>query len=97
MMKGACRQTASPDVRVVSNPTGNPVMASSWTGDVLTGVLGAQLARGLAPGDALEAAVFLHGLAGDLAAERVGEESLVARDVIDALPAAFGRLADASG
>ena len=97
VLKGVFSVIGDPDGRVVVNPTGNPGMASGGTGDVLTGVLGALLARGLAPGDALQAAVFLHGLAGDLAAERVGEESLVARDVIDALPAAFGRLADASG
>lgn len=94
VLKGAWSVIAGPDGRVALNPTGNPGMASGGTGDVLTGVLGAFLARGLAPADALRAAVYLHGLAGDLAAERVGEESLLARDVIDALPAAFRRLAD---
>ena len=64
-------------------------MASGGTGDVLTGVLGALLARGLPPGDALAAAVYLHGLAGDIAAARQGQESLIAGDVIEALPAAF--------
>jgi len=97
VLKGAFSVIGDPDGRVVVNPTGNPGMATGGTGDVLTGVLGALLARGLAPGDALQAAVFIHGLAGDLAAERVGEESLVASDVIEALPAAFRRLADAAG
>jgi NAD(P)H-hydrate epimerase len=64
-------------------------MASGGTGDVLTGILGAFLARGLPPGAALAAAVYLHGLAGDLAAARQGQESLIAGDVIEALPAAF--------
>lgn len=97
VLKGAASVLGDPDGRVVVNPTGNPGMASGGTGDVLTGMVGAFLARGLAAGDALQAAVYLHGLAGDLAAERVGEESLVAGDVIEALPAAFRRLADASG
>ncbi|HKB25840.1 MAG TPA: NAD(P)H-hydrate dehydratase [Methylomirabilota bacterium] len=97
VLKGAGSVIGHPDGRVVVNPTGNPGLASGGTGDVLTGMLGALLARGLAAGDALEGAVYLHGLAGDLAAERMGEESLVAGDVIDALPAVFGRLTDAAG
>lgn len=92
VVKGATSVVATPDGTVLLNPTGNPGMASGGTGDVLTGVTGAFLARGLAPGDALASAVYLHGLAGDIAAERVGEESLIARDVIAALPDAFRRL-----
>jgi ADP-dependent NAD(P)H-hydrate dehydratase / NAD(P)H-hydrate epimerase len=67
-------------------------MASGGTGDVLSGVLGAFLARGLEPSAALAAAVYLHGLAGDVAAERLGQESLVASDVIEALSEAFRRV-----
>jgi len=93
VLKGATSVIAGPDGRVFLNPTGNPGMASGGTGDVLTGILGGFLARGLEPGRALEAAVFLHGLAGDLAAQRVGEESLVAGDVVEALSAAFLTLA----
>jgi NAD(P)H-hydrate epimerase len=59
---------------------------------VLTGILGAFLARGLEPAAAVPAAVYLHGLAGDVAAERLGQESLVAGDVIEALPEAFRRV-----
>jgi len=92
VLKGATSVVASPDGRVLLNPTGNPGMASGGTGDVLTGILGAFLARGLAPGDALAAAVWLHGLAGDIAAEYTGQEALVASDVIEALPEAFDRL-----
>ncbi len=95
VLKGAGSVVGDPDGRVFVNPTGNPGMASGGTGDVLTGVLGAFLARGLAPGDALACAVYLHGLAGDLAADDTGEESLIAGDVIEALPAAFRRIADA--
>ena len=92
VLKGATSVIGLPDGAVLLNPTGNPGLASGGTGDVLTGVLGAFLARGLEPGAALAAAVYLHGLAGDVAAERVGEESLVAGDVIEALPEAFRRV-----
>ncbi len=92
VLKGAWSGIGDPDGRVFVNPTGNPGMASGGTGDVLTGMLGAFLARGLAPAAALQSAVYLHGLAGDIAADGVGEESLIARDVIAALPEAFTRL-----
>jgi len=92
VLKGAWSVIGDPEGRVFVNPTGNPGMASGGTGDVLTGILGALLARGMAPGVALQAAVYLHGLAGDIAAAGVGEESLIAGDVIAALPEAFRRL-----
>jgi ADP-dependent NAD(P)H-hydrate dehydratase / NAD(P)H-hydrate epimerase len=92
VLKGATSVIGRPDGAVLLNPTGNPGMASGGTGDVLSGVLGAFLARGLEAGAALAAAVYLHGLAGDVAAERVGQESLVAGDVVDALPEAFRRI-----
>ena len=95
VLKGARSVVAAPDGQVSVNPTGNAGMASGGTGDVLTGIVGALLARGLEPGRAAMAAVYLHGLAGDVAAERVGEEALIASDVIDALGEAFRRLADA--
>lgn len=93
VLKGATSVIARPDGRVLLNPTGNPGMASGGTGDVLTGIVGAFLARGLDAGNALAAAVWLHGRAGDVAAARHGQESLIASDVIDALPAAFAELA----
>jgi NAD(P)H-hydrate epimerase len=91
-LKGATTVVAVPDGRVFLNPTGNPGMASGGTGDVLTGMIGALLARGMEPPDALVAAVYLHGLAGDLAAARLGEESLIASDLVDSLPDAFAAL-----
>lgn len=91
-LKGAGTVIAAPGGRVLVNPTGNAGMASGGTGDVLTGIVGAFLARGLDAEPALAAAVYVHGLAGDVAAERVGEESLVAGDVVEALPEAFRRL-----
>ncbi len=94
VLKGATSVIGHPDGRVILNPTGNPGMATGGTGDVLTGILGAFLARGMEPGTAMHAAVYLHGSAGDRAAARVGEESLIAGDVIEALPDAFRELTD---
>jgi len=93
VLKGAGTVIAGPDGGVFVNPTGNPGMASGGTGDVLTGILGALFARGLDPLAAIQTGVYLHGLAGDLAARRVGEEGLIASDVIAALPDAFASLA----
>ena len=95
VLKGSRSVIGVPDGRVFVNPTGNPGMASGGTGDVLTGMLGAFLARGLDAEAALQSSVYLHGSAGDIAAERVGEESLIARDVIAAIPEAFKRLGGA--
>ena len=78
------------------NTTGNPGMASGGSGDVLTGVLVALLAQGF---DALAAAqlgVYVHGLAGDCAAARLGEISMVAGDLVVELGPSFSRLAGAS-
>ena len=91
-LKGATTVVAAADGRVFLNPTGNPGMASGGTGDALTGMLGALLARRMAPVDALVCAVYLHGLAGDLAAARRGEESLIASDLIESIPDAFAAL-----
>jgi NAD(P)H-hydrate epimerase len=74
--------------RAFVNPTGNPGMATGGTGDVLGGLLGALLAQGLPAFEAAQLAVYLHGLAGDLAARR-GEVSLIASDLLDTLPDAF--------
>jgi NAD(P)H-hydrate epimerase len=90
VLKGAGTVVAAPSGEVYVNPTGNAGMASGGMGDVLTGIAGAFLARGLAPGPALQAATFLHGRAADLAARRTGLEALVAGDVVGALGEAFG-------
>jgi NAD(P)H-hydrate epimerase len=74
---------------VYFNSTGNPGMATGGTGDVLTGILTSLLAQGYSSIDAAVAGVYLHGLAGDLAAREKGMVSLIASDVIDFLPAAF--------
>lgn len=71
------------------NPTGNPGMATAGTGDVLTGVAAALLAQHLPPVDAARLAVWVHGRAGDAAADALGETSMTARDLLDRLHVAF--------
>jgi ADP-dependent NAD(P)H-hydrate dehydratase / NAD(P)H-hydrate epimerase len=92
LLKGAPTVIAAPDGRVRWNPTGNAGMATGGSGDVLTGILVALLARRMDPFEAASLAAFLHGLAGDLAAAEVGEESLVAGDIVAHLPDAFRTL-----
>jgi ADP-dependent NAD(P)H-hydrate dehydratase len=75
--------------RLAHNETGNPGMATGGTGDVLTGVIAALLAQGLAPFDAARLATWVHGRAGDLAAHDLGEISMTARDLLDRLSRAW--------
>ena len=89
VLKGARSVVAAPDGRVWINPTGNPGMAKGGSGDVLTGMAGAFLARGLTPTAALQAAVYFHGLAGDLGRAERGEEGLLASDIVEAIPRAL--------
>jgi NAD(P)H-hydrate epimerase len=79
--------TDGPQVYV--NETGNPGMASGGSGDVLTGVITALLCQGLDAFAAAKLGAYIHGLAGDLAAEGLGQISLTARDLVDFLPDAF--------
>lgn len=78
--------------RGLHSASGNPGLATGGTGDVLTGVIAALLGQGLPPRDAAQLGVWIHGRAGDLAAERFGMVSMTARDVIDHLPGAFREL-----
>jgi NAD(P)H-hydrate epimerase len=73
------------------NKSGNPGMATGGTGDVLAGVIGALIGQKMSPYDAACLGVFLHGKAGDLAARKVGQVSLMATDLLAALPEAFRR------
>jgi ADP-dependent NAD(P)H-hydrate dehydratase len=75
--------------KVYVNKTGNPGMATAGSGDVLTGVITALMGQGLSNFDAAVLGVHIHGLAGDIAAERLGQVSLIATDIIDSLPNAF--------
>ena len=92
VLKGNLTVVALPDGTAWVNPTGNPGMATGGTGDILTGMTAGILAQMADdPARAAIAAVYLHGLAGDVAAETMGEHSLVATDLLTGLPEAFSR------
>jgi NAD(P)H-hydrate epimerase len=97
VLKGAYTLTAVPDGRCFVNLTGNPGMASGGTGDVLTGMILGFMCQGLAAEDAAVLGVYLHGLAGDTAAERLGEEALIAGDLMARIPDAIKSLREAGG
>jgi len=92
VLKGAGSIVAGPEGETVVNTTGNPGMASAGTGDVLTGMIGGFLAQGLSLHQAAVLGVYLHGLAGDLAAEDLTELCLLAGDLVAYLPQAIKRL-----
>lgn len=91
VLKDARTIVASPDGRAYINQSGNSGMATAGSGDVLTGLVCAMLAQGMTAFDGAAAAVFLHGLAGDAAALKLGEYAVMATDIIDGL-AAVGKL-----
>jgi NAD(P)H-hydrate epimerase len=92
VLKGDDTIVAGPEGRAAVNVLSAPALATAGTGDVLSGVLAAMLAKELDPFTAACAAVYLHARAGRLAAERVGSaEGVIASDVIEALPRAHGR------
>ena len=92
VLKGAYTAVISPDGSISFNSTGNPGMATGGSGDGLTGVILALLARGYNAPDASRLGVYVHGLAGDIAARKVGETALIAGDIIDSLPVAWQEL-----
>ena len=85
ILKGHRTVVATPDGKAYLNLTGNPGMASGGTGDVLTGVVAGWFSQLLDAEDASRLAVYLHGLAGDLAAADEGEVAMVAGDIVDRL------------
>lgn len=89
VLKGHRTLTAFPDGEASLNPTGNPGMATGGSGDVLAGMLVSLLGQGFDPKWAVPAAVYLHGRAGDLAAETLGEYAMTAADLLTYLPAAM--------
>lgn len=89
VLKGAHTAISSPDGSVYFNSTGNPGMATAGSGDVLTGIITSFLAQGYPPLIASIVGVFVHGLAGDFAAEKKSQESMIASDIIDNLSDAF--------
>lgn len=92
VLKGHHTAICMPDGHIAFNSTGNAGMATAGSGDVLTGILTALLARGYSQRDACIVGVYLHGLAGDLAAQELGQESVTASDLIAFLPKAFLRI-----
>jgi hydroxyethylthiazole kinase-like uncharacterized protein yjeF len=93
VLKGHRTLVACPDGRVSINPTGNPGMATGGSGDVLGGMIAAQIAQEKDFRGAIVSAVYVHGLSGDIAAGRLGERSLVAGDLIRFLPDALRAVA----
>lgn len=89
--KGDRTVVASPDERLYVNRTGNSALSKAGAGDVLSGILGTLLAQQMQPFDAACCAVCLHGIAGEIAGERFGLRSALARNVIDAIPDAIRR------
>lgn len=94
VVKGAFSSISTPDGKVFFNPTGNPGMATGGTGDTLTGIILSLLAQHYSPLESVLTGVYLHGLAGDLAADQLGYQSLIASDIIDCLNKAFKELED---
>lgn len=92
VLKGRYTAVCTPEGKTFFNPTGNSGMATAGSGDVLTGIILSLLAQKYAPADACRLGVFLHGLAGDIAAAEIGEESLTAGDIIAALPKAIRQI-----
>jgi hydroxyethylthiazole kinase-like uncharacterized protein yjeF len=91
VLKGAHTAVASPKGAIYFNSTGNPGMATGGSGDVLTGIITGLLAQGYSSLHAAVYGVYLHGLAGDIAAEKESMEALVAGDLVRYLGAAFKR------
>ena len=94
IVKGHYSALCLPNGHILFCPTGNAGLATAGSGDVLTGIITALLARGYNQTEACALGMYLHGLAGDLAADELGQESLMASDIINYLPKAFKRLED---
>ena len=94
ILKGHFSALCMPDGNVVFNPTGNAGMATAGSGDVLTGIITALLARGYNQKEACMIGMYVHGLAGDIAASELGMESVTASDIVNRLPKAFRKLDD---
>ncbi|PWB74555.1 bifunctional ADP-dependent NAD(P)H-hydrate dehydratase/NAD(P)H-hydrate epimerase [candidate division GN15 bacterium] len=89
VLKGSPTLVAEPQGACYLNPTGNSGMATGGSGDVLSGMIGSFLAQGMSPLDAALCGVYLHGRAGDLAADELTERAMIAGDIITYLPQAF--------
>jgi len=94
ILKGHYSALCLPNGHVIFNSTGNAGMATAGSGDVLSGIITGLLARGYSQADACMIGMYLHGMAGDLAAKELGMESMIAGDIIKYLPKAFNRIND---
>jgi NAD(P)H-hydrate epimerase len=92
VLKGAYTVVAAPDGRVTLLPFANPAMATAGSGDVLAGAIVGMRAQGLAPFEAALVGAYLHGLAGELARDALGDAGVVAGDLMAMLPLAIRRL-----
>jgi len=92
VLKGPRTVIACPDGRCYINTTGNPGMATAGSGDVLTGIIASLAGQGIETVAALRTAVYIHGLAGDIGSGELGEDSLIASDLIKYLPEAIKRI-----
>ena len=92
VLKGAFTSISTPGGNVSFNSTGNPGMATAGSGDVLTGIILSLLAQGYSSENAALAGVYIHGLAGDIAAGKTGPESLIASDIINSIGDAYNRI-----
>ena len=92
VFKGAPTVTSTPNGNLWVNSTGNPGMATGGMGDVLTGIIAGLMAQGISSESAAALGVYLHGLAGDIAAEALGMHGLIASDVLKAVPQALSSL-----
>ncbi len=90
MLKGA-GTVVTDGTKVYINQSGNPGMATAGAGDVLTGIIAALVGQKMSNFDAAVLGVYIHGLAGDIAAEKTGQISLIATDIIEALGPAFSK------
>jgi NAD(P)H-hydrate epimerase len=92
VLKGAHTVVAAPDGELLASAIATPALATAGSGDLLAGAIGAFLAGGASPLDAAGCGVAVHGAAGLLAADRIGETGVIARDLASLIPEAIGQL-----
>ena len=92
LLKGSGTLVAAPHEKSYINTTGNPGMATGGSGDVLTGIIAALAGQGLEPVDAARAGVFIHGMAGDISAQQMGETGMTAMDIANNTALAFKQI-----